>query len=65
MVALVLSLSEADGTTEEGGGKEGIIHLCGARGFKIIFILLIKMIAIHVRFSGVGFQGPSLEWALP
>ena len=30
VAALVLSPSEADGTTEEGGGKRGTIHLCGA-----------------------------------
>ena len=30
VAALVLGSSEADGTTEEGGGKGGTIHLCGA-----------------------------------
>ena len=23
------------------------------------------MVAIHVRFSGIGLRGPSLEWAFP
>ena len=30
MAALVLSLSEVDGTTEEGGGEGGTIHPYGA-----------------------------------
>ena len=30
MASLVLSLSEADGTTEKGGGKGGTIHPCSA-----------------------------------
>ena len=30
VAALVLSPSKADGATEECGGKEGTIHLCGA-----------------------------------
>ena len=59
-----MGLSEADGTTEKGGGKKGMIYSCGARGFKIILTLLTKMVAIYVRFSGVGFWGPSFEWAL-
>ena len=62
---LVLSLSKADGATEEDGGKRDMIHPYGAWGLKIIFILLTKVVAIHVRFSGIGFRGPSLKWALP
>ena len=65
VAVLVLSSSEADGITEEGGGKKGTIHPCGAWGFKIIFTLLTKMIAIHMRFSRVGFRGSSFKWALP
>ena len=60
-----MSSSEADGTTEEGGGKGGTIHPRGVGGFEIILTLLIKMVVIHVGFSGVGFQNPSLKWALP
>ena len=30
VAALVLGSSEADGATEEGGGKSGMIHPCGA-----------------------------------
>ena len=30
VAALVLSISEADGTTEKSGGKGGTIHPCGA-----------------------------------
>ena len=58
---LVLGLSEADGNTKEGGGKGGMIHPCGAWGLEIVFTLLIKVVVIHVRFSGVGFPGPSFE----
>ena len=29
MAALVLGLSEVDGTMEEGGGEGGTIHPCG------------------------------------
>ena len=65
MAALVLSPSEADGTTEEGGGEGGTIHPYSIGGFEIIRTLLTKMIAIYVRFSGVGFWGFSLKWALP
>ena len=64
MALLVLSPSEADGTTEECNGEKDTIHPCGAWGFEIIFTLLIKMVTIHMRFSGIGFWGPSLEWAL-
>ena len=32
VAALVLSPFEADGTMEEGGGKGGMIHPCGAWG---------------------------------
>ena len=64
MAMLVLSPSEADGTMEEGGGKKGTIYPCSAGDFKIILILLAKVVVIHVRFSGIGLQGPSFEWAL-
>ena len=64
MVALVLILSKADGITEEGCGEGETIHPCGAGDLKIIFTLLTKVIAIHVRFFGIGFQGSSLEGAL-
>ena len=64
VVALVLSLSEADRTTEKGGGKGDTIYPCGAGGIKIILTLLTKVVVIHVRFSGISFWGPSLEWAL-
>ena len=57
----MLSPSEADKTTEEDGGERGKIHPYGAGGFEIIFTLLTKVVTIHVRFSGVGLQGPSLE----
>ena len=65
MAAFVLSPSEADRTTEKGSSKEGTIYPCDARSFEIILTLLTKVVAIHVRFSGIGFRGLSLEWALP
>ena len=64
MAALVLGLSKADGTTEEGGGKGSIIHPYSAGSFEIILTLLTKVVAIHVRFSKIGLQGQSFEWAL-
>ena len=65
VTSLVLSLSEADGTTEEDGGKGGTIHPCGAWDLKIIFTLLTKVIAIYEKFSRIDSRDPSLEWALP
>ena len=64
VAALVLSLFEADGITEEDDGKKDMIYPYATWGFKIIFTLLTKMVAIYVKFSGVDFQGFSLEWAL-
>ena len=64
-MALVLSPSEADRTMEEGGGEGGTIHPNDAWGFEIILTLLTTVVAIHVRFSRVGFRGPNLEWVLP
>ena len=60
VAALMLGSSEADGGTEEGGGEGGTIHFCGAWGLEIIFTLLTKVVAIYVRFSGIGLRGPSL-----
>ena len=62
--ALVLGSSKADGAAEEGGGKRGIINLYNVWCFEIILTFLIKVIAIYVRFSGIGIWGPSLEWVL-
>ena len=62
MAALVLSLFQADGVIEEWGCKWGTIHPGGAWSFKMVFILLTKMIAIYMRFSGIGLQGFSLKW---
>ena len=55
MALLMLGSSEADGTTEEGGGEGGTIYPCGGWGLEVIFTLLTKVVVIHVRFSGVGF----------
>ena len=64
MTALVLSPSEADRTTEEGGGERGTIHSYSTGDFEMILTMLTKMVAIHVGFFEVGFQGPNLEWTL-
>ena len=64
MVALVLGPSETDGATEKNGGKENTIHFYGAWSLEIIFTLLTKVIAIYVRFSGIGLRGLSFEQAL-
>ena len=60
VASLVLGSSEADGTMEEGGGKGGTIHPCGAWSLEIIFTLLTKIVAVYMRFSEIGLWGPSL-----
>ena len=59
-----VSPSEADSATEKCGGKRGTIYLCGAWSFEIILTLLTKVVAIHVRFSGIGLRDSSLKWPL-
>ena len=64
VTALALGLSEADGATEKNSGKGATIYPCDAWSFEIILTLLTKVIAIHVRFSEIVFQGPSFKWML-
>ena len=61
VAALMLDPSEADNAVEESGGKWDTIYLYGAWCLKIIFILLTKMVAVHVGFSEISIRGPSLE----
>ena len=61
VTALMLSLSKADSAIEEWGYKWGMIHLGGAWSFEIVFILLTKVIAIHIRFFWIGFQRSSFK----
>ena len=65
MATLVLSPSEADGTTEEDGGKKGTIDPCDTRGFEVILTLLTKVVAIYMRFFRISLRGLSLEWVFP
>ena len=59
MAELVLSPSEADGATNELSYKRGTIYFGGARDFKIVFTLLTKVIAFHVRLTLIDLWGPS------
>lgn len=49
VMALMVSPSKADDATEVSNGKQGRIHSGGVRCLKMIFTLLIKIIAIYVR----------------
>ena len=64
MAALVLSLFEVDGATEEWGCKWGTIYPGGAWSFEMVLTLLTKVIAIYVKFPWIGFWGSSLKWLL-
>ena len=57
----MLGLFEVDGATEEGGGKQNIIHTYSAQCLKIIFILLTKMVEVYVKSFGIDLQGPGLK----
>ena len=46
MVALILDLFEVNNTIEKWGGKKSIIYSYSAWYFEIIFILLVKIIAV-------------------
>ena len=50
VTAVVLSLFEADGATEEWDCKWDAIHPGGTWSFKMVLILLTIVIAIYVRF---------------
>ena len=64
IAVLVLGSFEADGTTEKYGSKRGTIYPYDTCNFKIIFTLLTKVVAIHMRFSKISLCGFSLEWVL-
>ena len=61
VAVLIMSLSEADGTAKESGGKHGIIYFRDTWYFKKIFTLLTKVVAVHESFFGVGFWGPGFK----
>ena len=62
LTAFVLSISKADSTTEKWSYKWGMIYSGGAWSFKMVFILLTKVIAIYVKFSWIGLQGSNFKW---
>lgn len=49
MAALVLNLSEADDAMEEWGCKQDIIHPGDTWYFKVVLILVIKVITIYLK----------------
>ena len=59
----MLSPSKADGATEEWSCKWITIHPGSAWSFEIVFILLTKVIAIHVRLPWISLRGFSLKWS--
>ena len=61
MAVLIVSLFEADRFTKKWGFKRSTIYFGGGKYFKIIFTLLIEMVAFHVRLTPIGFQGSSLK----
>ena len=63
VAVIVLSSSEADGVMKKRTGKRGIVYLFGTWGFKVILLLLTKMVEIYLKFTSICFRGPSLKWA--
>ena len=59
VAAFVLSLFGADKATQERNGKRNTVYACGARGFEVIFTLLIKVVAIYVGFTLIDLRDPS------
>ena len=54
-MALLLNLLKVDNIMEKLGNKWDIIYLNSLKYLKIIFILLIKLIAIYIRFFWINF----------
>lgn len=50
IVALVLGPLNVDSATKEESSKQDIIHPSSSKFLKIIFILLIKLITLYIRF---------------
>ena len=50
MIVFMLDLSKTDNAIEEWGNKKITVYFSNIWYFKIIFILLIKVIIIYIRF---------------
>ena len=61
MSPLVLLLAEVDLIPEEGRGKKNPSRPRSSSGSKIVLILLIEVIAVHVRFFAVYVRGTGLQ----
>ena len=63
MAALVLSPLPTDGATEKWGCKQDTIYSSSTWGFKIVFILLTKVITFHVKLelTPICFQTLNLK----
>ena len=57
----MVGLSESDGAAEKSDSKRGTIYPYDPRCLKIILTLLTKVVAIHVRFSGIDIWGLSFK----
>lgn len=61
VTALVLCLLEADTLTKEQNSKQGTVRTYGLNSVNMFFILLIKLVAVHVRFPKIQVGKLSLE----
>lgn len=61
MLMLVLSLLVTNGSSKERGCKWSTFWSAGPGWFEIIFTLLTKVIAIHMRFAQVYVWGPGFK----
>lgn len=64
MAMLILGLFESNNAMEECDDKQDIIYPGSTKSLKIILILLIKVIAVYVKFFQIRFRGPNLKKAL-
>ena len=55
MTMLMLSLSEVDGAIKLWSGKQDVIYFDRAQYYKIILILLIKVITVYMKFFEIDF----------
>lgn len=50
---LMLLLAETDLALEEKCGKENLVRLCSFSNSKVVFILLIEIVAVHVKLFAI------------
>lgn len=64
MLALVLRSFETNSATEECSGNQNTLNPYDVGCLNIIFTLLIKIVAVHMEFFEICFQGCSLKKSL-